>query len=242
MPADVTDRADDAGAPEEHLGIPAGTLRRTTVEGLARLTVGGRVAPVVHQRLLALGLIGPDGTVPAELRPLGATVASPAADVELLRASAGDLAEVHGWWSPDLLLLHATDADPDAASSYVLTAPDTLALACLQALRIPDRAPAPTEVPLGTVAALLDVAREHGPGWADAVGAEDPSEVVLHRWDVAAPGRSAAVVRAVVSAPDGLRVLRHDDAGPVLVPTDLATEELELASVTEVLRAGTRSV
>jgi hypothetical protein len=208
------------------------------LEGLARLAVGGDVDRDVAQRLHGIGVLDASGQLRTELVPMGRTVAAPLADVELLRASAGDVAEVHGWWGPDLLLLHTTTG-VDEVAPYVLAAPDALPAACLHALRLPDRPAAPTRVALDDVASLVDVGRAHGPRWAADVGAARPEDLALHRWDVAAPQRRAAVVRAVVSAPDGLRVLRHEDGRPWLVPTDRATEELEFASVTRVLRTTT---
>jgi hypothetical protein len=223
------------GDAQEHLAVPAGRLRRSTLEGFARVTVGGTVSDDTRARCRELGLLDGAGQPVAELVPLGTTVADPIADVALLRASAGDLAEVHGWWRPELCVLHTDARDPATSAPYVLVGARTLPQAVLQALAVPDRGAAPGPILLDGVDDVLDVARRDGAGWAGSTGAEEPEQVVLHRWDIATPDRAAAVVRAIVSAPDGLRVLRHDDHGPQLVPTDLVAEELELASVTELL-------
>lgn len=225
----------EASAAPEHVAVPAGRLRRSTLEGFARLTVGGTVPAVTRTRCRDLGLLDVAGQPVSELVPLGATVADPVADIALLRASAGDLAEVHGWWRPELCVLHTDARDPQVPAPYVLVGARTLPQAVLQALAIPDGGAAPTTIPLDDVDGVLDVARRAGAAWASSTGAATPEEIVLHRWDIATPDRAAAVVRAIVSAPDGLRVLRHGDHGPQLVPTDLAAEELELASVTELL-------
>ena len=224
-----------ASADQEHVAVPAGRLRRSTLEGFARLTVGGTVSDATRARCADLGLVDAAGQPVDELVPLGTTVADPIADIALLRASAGDLAEVHGWWRPELCVLHTDARDPEAPAPYVLVGARTLPQAVLQALAVPDRGAAPGPIRLDDVDGVLDVARRSGPTWAGSTGAEHPSQLVLHRWDIATPDRAAAVIRAVVSAPDGLRVLRHDERGPTLVPTDLAAEELELASVTELL-------
>lgn len=226
---------DSADGGSEHLAVPAGRLRRSTLEGFARLTVGGTISGPVRDRCVDLGLLDGAGRPVAELVPLGTTVADPVADLALLRASAGDLAEVHGWWRPELCVLHTDARDEQAAAPYVLVGSRFLPQAVLQALAVPERPAAPGPIPLADVDGVLDVARRAGADWAASTGAARPEQIVLHRWDIATPDRAAAVVRAIVSAPDGLRVLRHGEDGPVLVPTDLAAEELELASVTELL-------
>lgn len=225
-------------ADDEQLAIPAGALRRSTLTALATLAVGGDIDEQTRHRLVLLGAVDKDGKVEESLLPLAAAVAQPAADVELLRASAGVMAEVHGWFSPNLVVMHTTEQDPDTVAPYVLTTPTALPQAVLHALAVPDQPAAPEPVELAGVNELLELARTGGASWAGQVGATEPRQLTLHRWDVAAPGRAAAVVRAIVSAPDGLRVLRHQP-GPVLVPTDLATEEVELASVVKLLTTTT---
>ncbi|MCC5948636.1 MAG: hypothetical protein JJT89_09295 [Nitriliruptoraceae bacterium] len=235
-PGAAGDPPDRAG---EQVAIPAGILARRSLEDHARCAVGGTIDAVRVARLRALGLLDATGEPVTALIPLGRTVADPIADLELRWASAGAFADVRGWWRPELTVLHATRDDPDEPAPYVLTSSAALPMAILHALAVPDRPAAASTVSLPDVAALLDAARTGGPDWAGQVGADRAERIAVHRWDIAVGGGDAAVVRAIVSAPDGLRVLRHTDDGPALVPTDLAAEELELASVTETLRRST---
>lgn len=172
----------------------------------------------------------------SQLRHGSELVRTAVATVELLRADAGGVARASGWWSPAGLLLHRTR--PGRTVPYVCTPAGQLGPAVLRALRAGGLHPVPAPVAVGSVREVLAVARGAHRRWLGELGARDPGDVALLRWEVRGPDRRAVAVRALVTGPAGAGVL-HDRGrdGTFLVPTDAAAESAELARVRDVLVA-----